>query len=985
MKSFGQFCTLITLSAAMVIRADEAISAFRTGDELIVKIARFDLLRQSHLELTAELRLMHHGKDRLLQMDLADPAVQGALVIDLSQSGKCDGIQVTVKAGAGPVVATQTIAPIPERPVLPMKSGTPAALAYIEPGMAMRDAAKPPKIALPDLSQLRTLKLGAPNRLVSKQEIKFPVVTDVDYPVVGGAVVGRQTAAPKDATKASLYFCCKKAIYVGARLDRWQKFLVEVPVQDAWSTAQGDATLTLRPDEFEVHLTNEKSPAGRNMLNDKEGDLGQLGEFDTDDLGRIYWRIDGGGGAYVVRFNPHTKKFEQPPVQIDFQKLVPAGIGMLNDGLCKVTCTRGRVYFTMCSDTLITGNPGNAHRRRLGGVFSIPQDWSDAAKFASDIRLHVGSWETAQPTFYKTPPKADAVVRKLGGCSVTETGLFITTAEPKYEGGPWRLDLDAQGNTIFFGTVKFLGDTVAADGTRLPPTKLVTMKGIPKGRELNVGPGGGRSLVDFTVGEIKMPRASVRLLTQGLEGINLIKLSKHVSTYEGAPQGSITLRYDLIAKLKAHPDARGSLADSLSSGSSMGPAFMLSPIPGEAQRAVAVCEYAGYPLSVLDFSRLQETKTVVKSPLPPKIAAKTGLGPYNSTWVRHADEQWLYISGYTGMSRFLYAKAGKALPATATDVFNSRLQQQSVDGRTRTSMKKIDGLLHVFGGRLLDSGYGLGGRGGDAYSTGVELFDPHQLTSDQAGTVTSQTSAHMSRCFALKTLQSRIVWSAHDGSVRQEVFAASGSVRRQMINELKDPSVAPTNLDAKIFLYEVSEPGGLRDLYGFSLPKTATDQATEGHIVLSPCNRFLIIMTQDGVLYSYSIAQQQFMDAAVLRGPSDAPIQLLEFKRPSQNIFTSPDGQIFFLTEPFDKSATSINFNRVVVADDGRLSIAPHLGITFDAGEGCQDFKGIVRCFLPGLNSDGTYDLVLGYGQQNVEPFVRVITDFITATKHIRP
>jgi len=643
-----------------------------------------------------------------------------------------------------------------------------------------------------------------------------------------------------------------------------------------------------------------------------------------------------------------------------------------------VACTRGRVYFTMCNDTLTSGDPKNPLNRRIGGVFSISQDWSNAAAFAADIRLHVGSWETAQPTFYKTPPKADTVVRKLGGASVTETGLFITTAEQKYEGGPWRLELDDKGNTKFFGAVKSLEDTVAVDGTRLPPTKLVTIKGMPKGKELNVGGGGGRNLVDIKVGELTIPRASVRLLTDGIEGVKLIKISKHVSTYEGAPKGALTLKYDLIEKIKSHPEAKGALVDSLSSGSSMGPAFLLTPIPGEPNKIMAICEYAGYPLSVLDLSHLKDRKTVGKSSLPPSVPARAGLGPYNSIWVKHADEQWLYLSGYTGMSRIQYSKGGKALPAVVADVFNSRLNQSSVDGNGRTSMKKIDGLLHAFGGRLIDSGYGLDGRGGDAFSTGIELFDPHQLSSDQATRVSSQTSAHMSRCFALKTLQSRMVWNAHDGSKHQEIFAASGSVRKQIINELKDPSIGPTNLDAKIFAYDVSENSGLRDLYGFSLPKGDNDKAVEGHIAMSPCNRFLIVMTHDGVLYSYNIAQKRFVDAATLRGASGAEIHMLEFKRPSQVIFTSPDGQIFFLTEPFDKDATSINFNRVVVGDDGGLSVVPHLGISFDSKTGYQDFKGIVRCFLPDdTNKDGSHDFILGYGQQNVEPYVRVITDFI--------
>lgn len=966
--------TFLACFLALILpsRAGEPVTIFRTGEELIMKIDRLDLLRQQHAVLKAVLQLRQNGQGKELTIDLSDAAVQSGLVIDLSQFGPCDGVTLNVTGDQGRALFSRAVAPIPEFAVQRMKtSGT---LAYIEPGTAIAGAGAP-RIELPDPRQLRELRLASPARLVTSKEITFPVVTDVDLPVLGGVIVGRSTVAPQDANKASLYFTAKKAIYRGNRVERWQKFLVEVPVQERWGAGGGDEKITLKPKEFVVHITNEKSPSGKNILNEKEGDLGQLGEMDTDDRGRIYWRIDGGGGAYVVRFDPQTRKFEQPPARVDFSKLVPAGAGVLNDGLCKISCTRGRVYLTMCSDTLSSGPPGNPLNRRIGGVFSISQDWSDAAAFEPDIRLHVGSWETARPSLYQTPPKADAVVRKLGGCNVTKTGMFITTAEAKYEGGPWRLDLDDQGQTKFFGVVKSLEDTIAADGTKLSPTGLVMVKGMVKGRELNVGPGAGRSLVEFKSGEITLPRASVRLLTEGTEGVTLVKLSKHSTTYEGAPKGTLTISYDLVAKLKTHPDAQGPLAESLSSGSSMGPAFLIAPIPGEPGKLAAVCEYAGYPLSVLDLTQLAATKTVRKSSLPSGLPAAAGLGPYNSLWHKQGDEQWLYFSGYVGMSRMLYAKAGTPLANPAVDIFNSRLAQTSVDGHGRTSMKKVDGLLPIFGGRLLDSGYGLDGRGGDAFSTGIELFDPRQLTNDLDSHTPSQTSARLSRCFALKTLQSRMVWRAHDGRRHQEIFAASGSVRKQFINELKDPSVAPANLDAKIFLYDVSEPHGLRDLYGFSLPKGEADRAIEGHIALSPCSRFLVAMTQDGVLYSYHLARREFIDGVVLKTAAGRPIRLLEFKRPSQVIFTSPDGQIFFHHEVVNDQSATIAFDRVEVGGDGRLNIVPHLGIACEPGAGTQTFRNIVRCLLP--EGGGSSDLILGYGQQNVEPFVRVISDFI--------
>lgn len=980
MKSTCFAWLLPSLLLAATLTAAEPVTVRRAGNELIVQFDQLDQLRQRHAKLTASVELQPVTGGKPLLIDLLEPALQGAVVVDLGPSGKCDGVTVTVHDATGAVLLKRVVAPVPQLPAPGSLAPASAAksFAYIEPGAEMLKSAQArPQILLPEAGQLRPVTLAPAPRLMAKRDITFPITTGVDLPLIGGAVVGRQTAFPADAARASIYFACKKAIYAGSRVERWQKFLLEVPVSAAWGTGTGDETIVLRPDQFAVHLTNDKAPSGANMLGAGDGDLGQKGELDTDEQGRIYWRVEG-GGAYVVRFNPHTKQFEQPPVRINFQPLVPAGLGMLNDNLCKVSCTRGRVFFTMCNDTLTNGDPGNAHRRRLGGVFSISQDWSlPAAAFAADVRLHAGSWETAEHAFYQAPPKADADVRKLGGVNVTEAGLFITTAGPKYEGGPWRLDLDERGHTRFFGEVNAPSDTVARDGRRIQPTQLVTVAGMPKGRELNPGTGGGRNLIRFSQGEITLPRASVRLLLlDRIEGLTLRAERKGAfPTYDGAPTGVLTLRYDLVAKLRAAPAAQGPLAASLTGGASMGPAFLVSPIPGQPGRAAAVCEYAGYPLSVLDFSALATTRAVTKTFLPPAAPVRAGLGPYNSAWVRDGDEQWLYLSGYTGLSRILFAKGGKTPPALTSDLFNSRLVQTSTDGHARTSMKKIDGLLPVFGGRLLDAGYGLDGRGADAFSTGVELFDPHQLGSGQTNSAASQTSAHLSRCFALKTVRSRLVWSAQDGSVRQEVFAASGSIRRQLINELKDPAMGPANLDAKVFLYDISARHGLRPLYGFSLPKLDHERAVEGHLALSPCNRFLVILTQDGALYSYSLAHRRFVDGLRLRHADGADVRPLEFKRPSEIIFTAPDGQIFFGTEPSTANPGTLSFQQVRVGDDGRLSLAPHVGIQCETREGAADFRGIVRCFLPAER--GGYDFVLGYSQSTVQPFVRVVQNFI--------
>lgn len=161
---------LLAISVGPAIGADENIEVYRTGDELVVKLDRFDLLRQGHAGLNAVLKLRADGKDQELRIDLTDAAVQGPMVIDLAHFAKCSGLAVSVRDRGGQVVAQKTIAPIPEIPVRstlaslrPGQRAPSGRYADIEPGTEMRKAqagsaaGKPavPQILLPDVRQLR--------------------------------------------------------------------------------------------------------------------------------------------------------------------------------------------------------------------------------------------------------------------------------------------------------------------------------------------------------------------------------------------------------------------------------------------------------------------------------------------------------------------------------------------------------------------------------------------------------------------------------------------------------------------------------------------------------------------------------------------------------------------------------------------------------------------------------------------------------------
>jgi hypothetical protein len=999
---------LIALAICPSIHAIEPIEIFRTGDELIVKLHRFDLLREANPALSAELKLRGSGKgqDKTLPMDLSDPAVKGTFVIDLSKFGNLAGVSMTVRGATGRPIAEKTIAPVPEIPVKSIFPPSPTGpFAHIEPGTAMAAVAagsrsSSPRIQLPDANKLRSVRIDPAKRFLSKQDITFPVISQGDAPLRGGFVLSRQTSAPKDAAKASLYVSYKKAIYEGEKLVRWQKFLVEVPIQKSWREGRGNETVQLAS-EVEVHVTNqvkEKDWSGRqrNILGEGDDDLGQtLSAIDDD--GRIYFIAE----YRVVRFDPNTKKFECSP-PLDLQKLCPGGDTMKGSpgwlsGNLTMVCTRGRVFLIDILDYKTGPNPPGVDvpQRRIGGVFSIPQDWSDANAFAADIRLHVGSWETASPTLYQTPPVAGAAAdeRKLGKPVVTEAGLLIVPAGRKSASGPWRLDLDEKGNNKAFGGVNSLTDAVSKDGrTKFAPTQEAMVNGVSKTMVHLVGNVYGRHLVGPAGTDgFEIPRASIRqlLMSDGWNASMLLpRSSDHAfRTYAGAPEGVVTVKYEFLDKLKAAPEAQGALADALRGGPSLGPVFLVTPVPGEPDKALAVCDYAIYPLSIFDFSSLADKRAVLKTAVPAKAALATGLGAYDSAWVRQDDEQWLYITGYTGMTRIQYSKGGKVLDAMTSDMFHTRMAPQPVDGHVRGGLKQYDRIFPVFGGRMLDSGAGRSGRGGTPFTTGLEVFDLKRLAlAAPTDRIPSQTAAYMSRCCgALGTLQSRIIWNAHNGSRRQEIFG-SGRPSQVYVDELdvRDKALVPGNLDEKVFNYEVSEQQGLRDLFGFTLPLTERGESVAGSLAMSPCQRFLVILTEDGTLYTYSIAGKQFIDGVKIKTQAGEAVATIGFRRPGENIITSPDGQQFFLTAPDGKDGTSVQFNRLVVGQTGLLSIEPYLRINCADGADWQDLRNCVRCFMPDLKRrDGSIDFVIGWDSKDraqAKPFVRVITDFIPPT-----
>ena len=959
--------------------ADERI--FRAGDEIVVRLPNADQLRSQHRRLPTTLRLRGPGGERAFQFDWADRAFPESIVVETAPSEAWTAVEVDVRDATGRTVHAHQAAPIAEVPVDDVAPSPGSATAAIEIGSQLPQGPAP-RIVLPERSALRVESPGRPARSVSSTEITYPVVAEVDLPIpssVNAVVVSRQSFAPDDATKCSLYFSYRKGLFdsTTSRLKGYRKMLVEVPLDGRWMEGADDRVVTLPADGFAIHTTDEReigstrwdSAEGYNMLGGSSTGLYQGGStVDVDEQGRIYV-TNVPDGAGIVRFNPHTRRFEQPPLNFhaECRKFLPTEAPWRRSwdaDLAQVVCTRGRVYLVFDRHYRVT--TPNGKFETCSGVVSVPQDhWDDAEAFRRDIRLHAGCWPQATPSLY-----ADDVVegspRRAGAPVATRHGIAF---------GSWRLDLDDQGHGLRLAKVNGLADSKAADGSAIEPTEIVKVRGLPHGRLINVG-AAGRAFVAAEYGEFRITRAALGLTLPGAPEEHLVDAAgKYRSTYPGAPAGTLTVRYDIAGKMLAERTKYATLAAAMS-GVSQGPNYGVIALPGEADQALGVCEY-GYYLSKLDFSRRASQRKVFRSYLPLKsgdqataLPVSLGLGPYNLAWAEHDGARWLYSTGYTGLGRLKYAVEGRALDAFEQEIIHRRLEPRPIDAAPRDAVKDYLHVLPALGGKLIDIGRGRPGRGGGAYSAGLEWFDPSTLGP-------SRTAVAMNRCYGLYTPVSRVVFSTRAPRPRQEIYVAGGEIRPEYVADLADPALRPRDPSPKVFVYGCDAASGPADLFGFSLPGSS-DTGRAAHLAFSRCRRFLIVLQADGTLHTFDATRRRFVDGVRLQTATGGAPRLLTFDRPTAWLWSSPDGRTFLACTD-DGSEKEVRYLEAIASPSGRLEILPHLAVRCDGTESPAAFEEVVRAFLPDLaRGDGSYDLVLGVSRENGgQPVVRVIDDFI--------
>jgi len=938
-------------AAVRALLGDDPVRCSHYADEVVVYVRDLDLLRAAAGELTAEITLASDAREDTHTVNLAEPAQPPAIVMRKPTGAGYREATVSLQAG-GTVVWTggfELGPPIQPRTDLPLSG----ARSYIEPGMARTDA---PAIDLPDMSALRTAALEPAERVMRVEDATVRVETEVNYPLVSAnnnCAISLQTAHPDDPSRRSLYVPMKSQLFDAqtGRPTEVAHYLVEVPLDEAWLEGAGDLTVSLPPEAISVHTSAKTWPpgsaSGTPILGNGSSGLGQLvGTVDVDERGRIYYSHTPPG---VVRFDPHTAEYQVPPIDVDrhFAELLPSlddipdehkqgELFLRWEGYKIIAIHRGRLFYAPIIQAVYQYADHTSFV--FAGLLSMPVDLrppralrDDPAAFTAGLRFHAGSWPGCERSFFEGWAEPADRTRKLGRLYPREDGLYITAYQRDW-GGPWRLQVDDEGNTVSFEVVDAVPRGPAG-------ARRDSASGLAWWRDY---------------GSVTMSRTHLDTILHGTSG--------------GRPEGEIEVVYDAIAAMRLDPERYGTLLDALS-GPSLAPAYMATPIPGHPDTVLGVAEY-GYYLATFDLSRLDDgviTKRYLLRDLGEtdlKLPLQVGLGPYGHTWWRDADGLSLYMGGYTGLTRLVWDAPDLAAGRNRMEPITPGIETDVLDDAGPGPIKRYRYMTPGLDGRLFLTGTHTAARAGTAYSGGLMSF----VAGDRA--VLDKIS-FMSRCYWTTQLRSRIV---HDAGrpPTQQLFLGGGRFDEGYAFML-EPELVPDSRDPRLFVYDYAAGGSPRSLFGLSLPP-ATDTGGYADHAFDRTRHYLVILHGTSLL-SFDVAANRFTDGLTLT--ADGPIGIVEFERPDRRLLRAPDDRLLLYAAVGENPAEA-TFHEVSVDEDGTISVLPYLTLAAEDPSALARTLGVVCAFVPDLaHGDGSCDLFLGVPSRHPGSDARVIRDFI--------
>jgi len=957
--STARFTSLLPLFALAVpvanVRAapNAAPSLTNRPDSVTVYVHRLDVLRQRHDSVRGEFRLLPDGD--AVAVDLSAPQQPPAVVLKKKPGAAYRALRAKILAGG----RTLHDAKLPLGPAISAKSAVPLQerTAAIELGRHLDQA---PRIRLPDLAELEPAPLGEAQRQVDPDKIVSRVVCDLNYPLISAqnnAPISRQTARPGEPSQRSVYVPLKSQIYdkKTGHATKVVHYLAEAELKPEWLQGQEDLVVSLKPEELKIHTSDKLITQGANgvaILGQGASGLGQVtGAMVVDDDGNIYFsRVP----PLVVRWNMAKGEYEYPPVNIvdHFKDRLPEPADLPDNlkvnGAASITWQSypmlavgdGRLFFTPIINAAYVREDRSSVV--FSGIFSMPlAHWDDPDKFRDELRLHVGSGPGFEHSLYDTWPDPADRGRKVGRIFCRD-GVLYATSYPGAHGGPWRLELTGNGGVKSFEVV----DKAAVDRAR---------RSSGSGR-LRTNASGMVGWWNY--GKLTVTRQKLNKLFTGKEDPSFT--------------GTVTVYYDAIAAMRLNPTRYAEILDSVA-GPSLAPCYMAVHAPGRPGHVLGVGEY-GYYLADLDLSTAEEgqvKKTYLRLDLgdsPLTLPLRIGLGPYARVWKRHADQWWLYMGGYTGITRLLYSVGGKPLPSFTMDMLiPGRMQPKALDNAPEGHIKRFRYLTLGLDDRVFLTGTHTAARAGTAYSGGLMSLKTSGALDEL------EKLSWLSRVYSTIHLRSRTVHQP-DGAPVQQLSLAGGRADKGYIFKMRKENV-PANTDPKIFLYECPQGGQPRDLFGFGLP-LLDGKAEYQDQAFSRDRRFLVIL-QNNRLLTFDVDAQVFADGRRLSS-AEGQVAVWRFSKPSHRLIRTPDDRLLICTSV--EGSNTATFHEIDASPEGRLSVKPFLTLRAATPNAVREVDGAVLAFVPDLTKgDGSYDLFLGRYWRHPGTTVRVIRDFLPA------
>ena len=959
-------------NAASDLSADD-IEVIQTPSRVVVGWRDFDMLRHRHAALNATFTFRDRAGTEVQThaVDCSDTSVPSHLVF-----GKRDGVDyaaLTVMLRDGDAEILRQVMPIPATIEPAGDAALSEEAAAVLPGTRTDPSLLPGPILLPDYKGARTVSLAdSPRRWNLEQSVKR-VVSGMNFPSMGAnnnSVIGPSTAHPDDALRRSHYDSVKSVLYdpaTGARVSTL-KYLVEIPLDEAWRLGEFDLHVTIPPDRLGVHISDAKvsnEPEAIRITGNNEGGLMQGTRTVTmDDAGNMYFATR----EELIRFNVREARFEKAPVHIvEFARSLLPDLSVVpsEDSAVKSVGLSGSAMkfqvFYCGADRLFVSIYHSYFRDghlACAAVLSVPTThWDDAEAFTQATRLNAASWPTAEHPLYDTwiPPAGE--LRKLNRTWFIDGVIYMLAYDKNHF---WRLRVDDEGNTL---ELKKLTTLEGRPLNRFEAPKRVILDDGRQGVATQVKYRDDRSdaYAFQAVGSNDYERiveenikssswktyrsTSGARIRAGTTVYGMRTYSKEAIAYffdkpDFGP-GTVTVYYDILEWMRQNPEGIEHLLGQMH-GPSLGPEFGVSHIPGAGMTMIGNSEYGGYYFSTYDLSKPDDAvvrkrylKAEVLSSVQLPVGA--GLGPYCRLWRREGDADVYYFAGYSGIGRLRVRESGQLL--MQSDVERLAAHDASVDGAPLGYTKWFRDMIPGLHGKVYVTGVGSESRAATAYSGGLGYFDV-------AAPGTLRRLTGMSACHFSVRMDARLVLGPDD-RVSQEIFMParfSITVGAEKI---------PDNRMPKLFRYVDRGEGDAQDIYGFSLVPDSPDHSPLIDFGLARNRLYGLMLLADGTLASLELDGPRFVDVLRITNP------LQSFDRNVDALNPAPDGTLLLCTS--DRENGSVTFHAVDTDATGRIEVTPRLTCDL-AGSGMfPGWKAGDFDFLyDSANDDGSYDIVMG-------------------------